>query len=162
MKIVLGLLLGLLLVNYVCAAPIVIDTSTDEFTQIISQSKTEHKDIFVYFTATWCPSCRQLENNVFSQPDIKKSLEKFVVVKIDVDRRISLYNILKKIFSNKSNTNSIPIYFIMDSDKTILEWDVGYKDLEDMKKWFSDYEVKKFNKSYLEYIDKNPLDKEKK
>lgn len=45
--------------------------------------KQSNKPLFLDFRADWCSICRELEENVFPQPEIRMLLEKMIPVKID-------------------------------------------------------------------------------
>lgn len=110
-----------------------------DFDQAIRVSKELKKPLFVDFTGHGCTNCREMENRVWSDPQVLKSLrENFVVVALYVDdkviempkeewytnkdgREVKLLG--KKnteIQTSKFGTNSQPYYVILDGNGDLL------------------------------------------
>lgn len=49
----------------------------------MAEAKTSNRPLFIDFRADWCSVCKNLELNVFPQPEIRSLLQKMVPVKID-------------------------------------------------------------------------------
>jgi thiol:disulfide interchange protein len=45
----------------------------------------EHKPVFLYWGARWCPPCHELKAYVFSRPDFRDRMRQFVPVYLDGD-----------------------------------------------------------------------------
>ena len=59
--------------------------------QASKQAAESDKPIFIYFFATWCPPCKMLDSQTFSDDSVKKLLgEKFIATQIDVDKNRAL------------------------------------------------------------------------
>ncbi|PIF04044.1 MAG: thiol:disulfide interchange protein [Arcobacter sp.] len=48
--------------------------------------KTSKKPILVDFWASWCVSCKELDNITFKNEEVKKELSKYLLVKVDVTK----------------------------------------------------------------------------
>jgi thiol-disulfide isomerase/thioredoxin len=48
-------------------------------------ARAEHKPVFLYWGAKWCPPCHELKATVFSRPDFIEKLKLFVPVYLDGD-----------------------------------------------------------------------------
>ncbi|MDR0468152.1 MAG: protein-disulfide reductase DsbD [Campylobacteraceae bacterium] len=46
----------------------------------------EQKPIMIKFTASWCSTCKELENKTLSKPNVREKLKEFVLIKIDVTK----------------------------------------------------------------------------
>lgn len=57
--------------------------SLKELKMITAHSK---KPVMVDFWATWCVSCKELDNITFKDPQVKKELEKYLLLKVDVTK----------------------------------------------------------------------------
>lgn len=110
-----------------------------DFDQALKVSKELKKPLFVDFTGHGCTNCREMENRVWSDPQVLKRLrENFVVVALYVDDKViempkeewytnkdgKEVKLLGKknteIQTNKFGTNSQPYYVILDGDGNLL------------------------------------------
>ncbi|MBI9035038.1 MAG: thioredoxin family protein [Bacteroidales bacterium] len=111
-------------------------------------AKAQGKPIFVDFTGHGCVNCREMESNVWSDPEVLKRLENdFVVVALYVDDKIELpesqwitstydgkvKNTIGKINADiqkaKYGRNSQPYYVVIDEEGNQMGTDHAY-DLE--------------------------------
>ena len=88
--------------------------------EAVEQSIAAHKPIVIDFFAEWCPSCHELEQTVFSQPEIQAQLAHATTLRMDASdqdksevqailQEYELYGLPTVIFLDKSGveiTNS--------------------------------------------------------
>ena len=110
-----------------------------DYDQALRVSKELKKPIFVDFTGHGCTNCREMENRVWSNPEVLKRLrENFVLLALYVDDKVielpknewytnkagKEVKLLGKknaeIQTEKFGTNSQPYYVILDSDGNLL------------------------------------------
>jgi thiol:disulfide interchange protein len=110
-----------------------------DYKQALAYSKKVNKPIFIDFTGHGCVNCREMEANVWSNPEVLRRLnEDFVMLAIYVDDKtplpenewyISSYdNKVKKTIGKqnadlqitKYNANAQPYYVIIDGDEHVL------------------------------------------
>lgn len=110
-----------------------------DFEQALKVSKELKKPLFVDFTGHGCTNCREMENRVWSDPEVLRRLrENFVLVALYVDDKViempqnewytnksgKQVKLLGKknaeIQTEKFNTNSQPYYVILDSNGNLL------------------------------------------
>jgi len=136
-----------------------------DYDQALKVSKELKKPVFVDFTGHGCTNCREMENRVWSDPEVLKRLrENFVIVALYVDdkviempkaewytnkdgREIKLLG--KKnseIQTSKFGTNSQPYYVILDGDGTLQVSPRAYDLNIEAFKQFLDAGVEAFNK----------------
>jgi len=62
------------------------------------KAKAENKLLLLDFYADWCISCKEMELNTFSNPEVSKELERFVLLQADVTKNTSDNQALLKRF----------------------------------------------------------------
>jgi thiol:disulfide interchange protein len=110
-----------------------------DYNQALQVSKELHKPILIDFTGFACVNCRKMEANVWSDPEVFKKLrDDFILLQLVVDDKalldvkdqsISTYS-GKKLTSigdkwsdleaSRFNSNSQPLYIMLDSDGNVL------------------------------------------
>lgn len=50
----------------------------------IDQSRLDYKPILLFFTADWCITCKQIEREIFTNPEINLALKNFILLKVDL------------------------------------------------------------------------------
>jgi thioredoxin-like negative regulator of GroEL len=86
------------------------------------------KPLLAEFSARWCPGCMRLEREVWSHPEMKKTLSKFVKVKLDADR------FANKALMDQYGIRGIPATLILTCEGEELERFVDYQDRPAWKK----------------------------
>lgn len=119
-----------------------------DYKQALAYSKKVNKPIFIDFTGHGCVNCREMEANVWSDPQVLKRLnENFVVVALYADDKtelpesewyLSKYdNKIKKTIGKQNsdlqitryNANAQPLYVLIDGNEQLLTQPKAY-DLE--------------------------------
>ena len=109
-----------------------------DYDQALKVSKELNKPIFVDFTGHGCTNCREMENRVWSDPEVLRRLrENFVILALYVDDKVIempkeewytnkdgrevklLGKKNSEIQTSKFGTNSQPYYVILDGDGTL-------------------------------------------
>lgn len=136
-----------------------------DYDQALKVSKELKKPIFVDFTGHGCTNCREMENRVWSDPEVLKRLrENFVIVALYVDDKVIempkeewytnkdgrevklLGKENSEIQTSKFGTNSQPYYVILDGDGTLQVSPRAYDLNVEAFKQFLDAGVEAFNK----------------
>ncbi|MEA3513534.1 MAG: protein-disulfide reductase DsbD [Campylobacterota bacterium] len=102
--------------------------NVQELEKIVAHSK---KPVMVDFWATWCVSCIELDNITFKDPLVKKELEKYLLVKVDVTKNTKEDKELMK----KFNLFGPPALIFYKDGKEIKEKRIiGFKNAKEFLK----------------------------
>ena len=110
-----------------------------DYDQAIVVSKEAHKPVLIDFTGWNCVNCRQMEQNVFPDPEVLKRLQnEFVMLQLVIDDKTELpaaeqftSTVTKKRITtiggkwldfeiSKYNSNAQPFYVIIDENGQTL------------------------------------------
>ena len=102
----------------------------DSYKTATQMSKFENKPMFIDFTAKWCSWCDKLDKEVFSHQEIAANLQKFICVRIDVDKdRQTAYGF---------GVTSLPRIIVINTHSEIVgDW-LGYRGREDFLELLDD------------------------
>jgi thiol:disulfide interchange protein DsbD len=59
-------------------------TTREAFDAAVRRARARKKPVLAYFTAEWCPICKSIDNQVFSNPVIRWRLEGIALVCADL------------------------------------------------------------------------------
>ncbi|HLP86084.1 MAG TPA: thioredoxin family protein [Phycisphaerales bacterium] len=75
----------------------------------LAAGKQAQKPTLLYFTASWCPPCKEMKKNVLPQDAVATTVrDNFVGVYIDIDARPS--------DANQFGISGVPTFIIMNKD----------------------------------------------
>lgn len=122
-----------------------------DYEQALACAREQDKPLFIDFTGHGCTNCREMEANVWADPQVLERLRNdFVVVALYVDDKTVLPesewytseydNKVKKTIGKQNadlqitrlNNNAQPFYVLVGKDERVLAWPYGYdKDVTD-------------------------------
>lgn len=103
----------------------------EPYHEALAKAKESKKPLLIVFGATWCGPCRSMEANTFANEAVKKELEAYVVIHIDVDKDgILMMQLLP-------GERSIPAYCVLDTDTytKVTKHGVGYQKADTFVEW---------------------------
>ncbi|MGI8546564.1 MAG: protein-disulfide reductase DsbD family protein [Gemmatimonadaceae bacterium] len=86
----------------------------------LALAKREHRRVFVDFSGYTCTNCRWMEANMFSRPEIKVALDKFILARLFTDGDGEMYERQQTMEERQYGTIALPLYAVVDADgKTV-------------------------------------------
>jgi thiol:disulfide interchange protein len=122
MKKLLLILLCLPLIGFGQSQEIIWEENLDSAFNLASLS---NKIIMIEFMAEWCPPCKRMEKETFSNDKIINKSNEFIFVKVDVDKNQDIANEYKR-NAKKYGGIGIPNILFIDKDKNIVHQTVGF------------------------------------
>jgi thiol-disulfide isomerase/thioredoxin len=93
-------------------------------------AQMEQSPILLFFSASWCPWCRKLEQEVLTQPQVASELRKFICVKLDVDKNRDV--------ALAYGITSLPKVIVVNTYGEIIgDW-LGYRDTREFLQLIAD------------------------
>ena len=84
-----------------------------------------NKIIMIEFMAEWCPPCKRMEKETFTNERVIKRSSEFIFVKIDVDKHQDIAKEYKR-NAKKYGGIGIPNIIFIDNDKNVIHQTVGF------------------------------------
>ena len=93
-----------------------------------AEAKAQHKQVFAYFTATWCGPCQEMKRTTWSDNTVRRAMERrFVPVKIDIDENRSL--------AIAYGIEAVPTFILLNETGGAVRQASGYMDAKEMENW---------------------------
>lgn len=97
----------------------------NDLNQAMEEAKKSNKTIFIDFYADWCSYCGEMDEETFTDPQVKEKLTlNYVLLKVDVDKNPDL--------SSKYRAYSLPTIVIVDSSGNEIKRIIGYQTPEQL------------------------------
>lgn len=94
-----------------------------DFEKAAKEARKVDKPIMADFYADWCPPCRKLNSDTFTDSRVIDLSRKFVCVKVNVDKNRKL--------AEKYEIEGIPTIIFFNSKSKEIHRIVGYRDADD-------------------------------
>ncbi|MBA3752507.1 thioredoxin family protein, partial [Candidatus Dependentiae bacterium] len=100
-----------------------------DYQKALTQAQQEHRLLFIDIGATYCPACKTLDSQIFSQQPILHALQDFISLKIESDVHTTSYEALKADYG--SFIQGFPTFLIVDptTKEVIKKWSVEINQL---------------------------------
>lgn len=102
----------------------------------LSKAKATGKNVFIDFTGIYCTNCRDIEENVFTQPEVEKELGKFVLARLFTDHQNSPEDEAnQKLQISLSQVKTLPVYVVVSPSGQVLKVHQQEPPLEDAEQF---------------------------
>ena len=83
-------------------------------------ARHQNRRVFIDFTGYTCTNCRWMEANMFTRPEIKVAMNRFVLARLYTDGDGDIYDKQQVMQQQRFGTIALPLYAIVDPDgKTV-------------------------------------------
>ncbi|MFA7522433.1 MAG: protein-disulfide reductase DsbD [Halothiobacillaceae bacterium] len=96
-----------------------------ELDQALAQARSAGQPVMLDFYADWCISCKEMERNTFSDPDVIRALDGFMVLQADVTANNAHHKALLKRFDLYGPPGII--FWDAAGERVRKHWVVGYQ-----------------------------------
>jgi thiol:disulfide interchange protein DsbD len=97
------------------AGPIKLEWILNDHDKALAAAAASDKLVFVDFTGYTCTNCRWMEANMFSRPEVRASLSRYVLSRLFTDGEGEVYERQQKFQEDRFGTVALPLYAIVDS-----------------------------------------------
>jgi thiol:disulfide interchange protein len=92
----------------------------ESYDDALKKARLENKAVFLNFTGVTCTNCRWMESNMFTVPEVKRELERFVLAELFTDRETAEDERNGQLQAEKFETVALPLYAIVDPNGDTL------------------------------------------
>ncbi len=86
----------------------------------LAVARRENRRVFIDFTGYTCTNCRWMESNMFTRPEVKAAMNRFVLARLYTDGDGDMYEKQQIMQQQRFGTIALPLYAIVDPDgKTV-------------------------------------------
>jgi thiol:disulfide interchange protein len=86
----------------------------------LAVARQENRRVFIDFTGYTCTNCRWMESNMFTRPEVKVAMNRFVLARLYTDGDGDIYDKQQAMQQQRFGTIALPLYAIVDADgKTV-------------------------------------------
>ncbi len=78
-----------------------------QYDQALKNAAANNQPILLAFHAEWCGPCKYMAGEVYPKENVKKTMEKFIPVYVDIDKKSEL--------ADKYQVSGIPTYIVLNS-----------------------------------------------
>jgi thiol:disulfide interchange protein DsbD len=86
----------------------------NDYAGALAQAKREQRLVLIDFTGYTCTNCRWMEANMFTKPEVKQALDRFVRARLFTDGKGPVYVQQQQFELSHFKTVALPLYAIVD------------------------------------------------
>lgn len=88
----------------------------NDFDGALALARQQHRPVFIDFTGYTCTNCRWMEANMFTRPEVKIALNRFVLARLFTDGDGDMYERQQAMQQTRYGTVALPFYAIVTPD----------------------------------------------
>jgi thioredoxin-related protein len=113
-------------------APVIKLPAPKTYAEALVYAKTKNKKLLVVFKTDYCPACKRLDADTFSNAAVLKALrekEVTLIYYVNPDKEPAVFK--------KYQVRAVPAYWLLDGNETKLKSALGYKDPTTFIAWLN-------------------------
>jgi thiol:disulfide interchange protein DsbD len=92
----------------------------NQYQEALARARAESKPLFINFTGYACTNCHWMKANMFTRPEIREALRRFVLLDLYTDGVDPASESNQKLLQERFSTVAIPFYAILDGDEKVI------------------------------------------
>ena len=92
----------------------------DNLPAALALARQENRRVFIDFTGYTCTNCRWMEANIFSRPEVKVALNRYVLARLYTDGDGEVYEKQQVMQQQRFGTIALPLYAVVEPDGTTV------------------------------------------
>jgi thiol:disulfide interchange protein DsbD len=93
----------------------------NDYDGALAAARRENRPVFVDFTGYTCTNCRWMEANIFTRPEIRQELKRYICVRLYTDGEGELFQHQQNLQQQEFGTVALPFYAILRFDGTVSD-----------------------------------------
>jgi thiol:disulfide interchange protein DsbD len=92
----------------------------NDYAGAMAVARETKQPVFIDFTGYTCTNCRWMESTIFSRPEIRAALARFVRARLFTDGDGAVYEQQQQFQATRFHTVALPLYAIVAPDGTVI------------------------------------------
>lgn len=98
------------------AVPDSLHWTVDDLPAALATARTSGRLVFIDFSGYTCTNCRWMERNMFTRPEVKAALGRFVLARLFTDGDGAIYERQQAYQQRQFGTIALPLYAVVDAN----------------------------------------------
>ncbi len=103
----------------------------ETFEEGLEKAKESGKPIFINFTGYTCTNCRDMEQNMFPRPEVRKELDDMVIVELYTDGKQKVHKDNQQLQQKLTGSVTLPVYVVLKPNGEVVSQFPGSTDNKD-------------------------------
>jgi thiol:disulfide interchange protein DsbD len=92
----------------------------NDYDGALAEAQRTSRRVFLDFTGYTCTNCKWMETNMFPRADVRREMERFVLVRLYTDGAGDLYEKQQQMQQERFKTIALPFYAVLEADGTTV------------------------------------------
>jgi thiol:disulfide interchange protein len=102
----------------------------ESYTEALAMAKETGKPVFLNFTGYTCTNCRDMEQNMFPRPGVRKELDEMVLLELYTDGKQPIHKENQQLQQKLTGSVTLPVYVVLNPSGEVISQFPGSTDNE--------------------------------